>query len=58
MAAVTIGRKKMKDTNNNEEYSLTFQKAVDDSTIGKLLRGSIDTHVHFAPQPGGAIAAL
>jgi len=34
------------------EYYLEFHKAIDDSQIGKLLQGSIDTHVHFAPQPG------
>ena len=34
------------------KYNLEFSERADDSKIGKLVRGAIDMHVHFAPEPG------
>lgn len=42
-------------TNNTDypgKYNLEFSAGADDSVIGKLVRGAIDMHVHFAPEPG------
>jgi hypothetical protein len=33
-------------------YNLEFSERADDSIIGKLVKGTIDMHVHFAPEPG------
>lgn len=34
------------------DYNLGFQYETDDSQIGRLLRGAIDMHIHFSPEPG------
>jgi len=33
-------------------YNLEFSERTDDSIVGKLVKGAIDMHVHFAPEPG------
>lgn len=42
----------MNNTGYANKYNLEFTERVDDSKIGKLVRGAIDMHVHFAPEPG------
>jgi len=39
----------MEETYHAREYNLVVRAKMDDSPIGKLLRGAIDTHVHFGP---------
>lgn len=39
----------MVEVHHAREYRLEFRERTDDSQIGKILRGSIDTHVHFGP---------
>jgi hypothetical protein len=34
---------------NCDEYCVGYHEKVDDSPVGKLLRGAIDTHLHFSP---------
>jgi len=35
-----------------QSYNFNFSERTDDSIIGKLVKGAIDMHVHFAPEPG------
>ncbi len=35
-----------------QRYNLEFSERADDSKFGKLVKGAIDMHVHFAPEPG------
>ena len=42
----------MNNTGYVNKYNLEFSERPDDSKIGKLVTGSIDMHVHFAPEPG------
>ena len=39
----------MSENNYSREYSLDFRKRSDDSPAGRILRGSIDMHVHCSP---------
>lgn len=32
-----------------DEYCVEHHEKVDDSPVGKLLRGAIDSHLHFSP---------
>ena len=41
----------MPELSGTREYDLRYCETPDDSAIGKLLRGSIDTHLHFSPSP-------
>lgn len=42
----------MNNTIYTNKYNLEFSERPDDSKIGKLVKGAIDMHVHFAPEPG------
>lgn len=42
----------MNDVNCGRDYSFVFRERTDDSQVGRILRGSIDMHVHFDPEPG------
>ncbi|MFQ5997588.1 MAG: DUF6282 family protein [Dehalococcoidales bacterium] len=39
----------MSENNYSRQYNLEFRKRPDESQVGKLLRGAIDTHVHCSP---------
>jgi hypothetical protein len=41
----------MSELSSTHEYNLTYYEKLDESPIGRILRGSIDTHLHFAPAP-------
>lgn len=41
----------MAEVHHAREYSLEFRGSMDNSPIGKMLRGAIDMHVHFSPEP-------
>lgn len=41
----------MNTPNYQKEYSFEFRDSIDNSQIGKILRGSIDMHIHFSPDP-------
>ena len=42
----------MNNTGYANKFNLEFSERADDSKIGKLVRGAIDMHAHFAPEPG------
>jgi len=42
----------MNNSGYTNKYNLEFSERVDNSNIGKLVRGAIDMHVHFFPEPG------
>lgn len=39
----------MSENNYSRQYNLEFRKRPDDSQVGRILRGSIDMHVHCSP---------
>jgi hypothetical protein len=41
----------MSELSSAREYNLRYCQKLDDTLIGRMLRGSIDTHLHFAPAP-------
>lgn len=44
----------MSELSSSHEYNLRYYEKLDDSPVGRILRGSIDTHIHFAPSPYAA----
>lgn len=42
----------MNDFNCGREYSFAFRERTDDSQIGRIVRGSIDMHLHFDREVG------
>lgn len=39
----------MDEIRHAREYSFVLRERADNSPIGKILKGSIDTHIHFGP---------